>query len=117
MATSTTAASGHTPAWLCEVVVHSQDILSPLGIQHAPPVETVTEVAEFYASRDFTVPSHTAIKDLRLVATDGPFTTGAGPLVTGTTLALTMVMAGRTAFAAGLEGDGVETLLERHTTT
>ncbi len=111
--TSTTAASGHTPAWLGEVVVHGQDIRRPLGIDHTPPIDTVTEVASFYASRDFTVPSHSAIKDLRLEATDGPFVTGDGPLVTGTTLALTMAMAGRTEFYADLEGDGVLILRER----
>lgn len=32
--TRTTAASGHTPAWLGEVVVHAQDIGRPLGIVH-----------------------------------------------------------------------------------
>lgn len=113
--TSTTAASGHTPAWLGEVVVHAQDTLRPLRIEHTPPVETVASVTEFYASRDFTVPSHSAIKDLRLQATDSPFATGDGPLVTGTTLALTMAMAGRAGFRADLRGEGVEILVERHT--
>ncbi len=111
--TSTTAASGHTPAWLGEVVVHGQDIRRPLGIERTPPIDTVTEVASFYASRDFTVPSHSAIKDLRLAATDGPFVTGDGPLVAGSTLALTMAMAGRTEFYADLEGEGVLLLRER----
>ncbi len=111
--TSTTAASGHTPAWLGEIVVHGQDIRRPLGLERTPPVETVTEVARFYASRDFTVPSHSAVSGLRLEATDGPFVTGAGPLVTGTTLAVTMAMAGRVEFCAELEGDGVPVLAGR----
>ncbi len=110
---STTAPMGPIAAWLGEVVVHSADIRRPLGIDRSPPVDTVTEVARFYASRDFAVPSRTAIKGLRLEATDGAFTTGEGPMVRGTTLALTMAMAGRAAFCDDLEGDGVA-LLRSH---
>ena len=53
--TNTTAASGHTPAWLGEVVVHAQDIRRPLGIGRAPAMDAVTAVATFYASRNFAV--------------------------------------------------------------
>lgn len=116
MISSTTAASGHTPAWLGEIVVHAQDIRRPLGIGHTPPIDTVTTVARFYASRDFTVPSRSATKKLRLRATDGPFVTGEGPLVAGTTLALTMAMAGRTAYCADLEGGGVQILRDHYAT-
>lgn len=115
--TSTTAASGHTPAWLGEVVVHAQDVRRPLGIEKTPPIEVVTAVANFYASRDFTVASHSAIKGLRLEATDGPFVTGDGPLITGTTLALTMAMAGRVDFLPDLDGDGLDTLRGRFAST
>jgi uncharacterized protein (TIGR03083 family) len=111
--TSTTAATGHTAAWLGEVIVHSHDIRRPLGIKHEPPIDAVTLVAEFYAGRDFAVPSHSAIKNLRLEATDGPFATGAGALVKGTTLALTMAMAGRASFCDDLDGDGVALLRTR----
>ncbi len=92
---STTAPAGHVPAWLGEVVVHAQDIRRPLGIDGTPAIDRVTEVADFFARGDFTVKSHTAIKGLRLEAVDGPSATGDGPMVTGTTLALTMAMAGR----------------------
>lgn len=111
--TSTTAASGHTAAWLGEVVVHAQDVRRPLGLTRTPPVEAVTEVARFYASRDFAVASRTAAKGLRLEATDGPFATGDGPLVTGATLALVMAMAGRRAYTEDLTGPGAFVLLER----
>lgn len=113
---STTAPSGHVPAWLGEVVVHAQDIRRPLGINGTPAIDRVTEVADFFARRDFTVKSHKAIKGLRLEAVDGPFATGDGPMVTGTTLALTMAMAGRVAFFDDLDGDGVATLRSRSTT-
>lgn len=113
---STTAGSGHTPAWLGEVIVHAQDIRAPLGIERTPPIEPLTAVCTFYASRDFAVNSHSAVKGLRLEATDGPFAAGEGALVTGTTLALTMAMAGRVGFCADLDGDGVTKLRERCTT-
>lgn len=113
--TSTTAASGHTPAWLGEVIVHAQDIRRPLGIERTPSIDAVTQVARFYARRDFTVASHSAIENLRLEATDGAFATGDGPLVKGTTVALTMAMAGRGAYCDDLEGDGVATLRDRCT--
>lgn len=111
--TSTTAASGHTAAWLGEVVVHGQDVRRPLGVVRTPAVPAVTEVARFYAVRNFTVASRTAVEGLRLEATDGPFSIGAGPLVSGTTLALTMAMAGRSAYCDDLTGPGVPTLRAR----
>lgn len=111
--TSTTAASGHTAAWLGEVTVHAQDIRRPLGLERAPVVEASTAVATFFASRDFAVPSRTTAAGLRLDATDGPFVTGDGPLVRGETIALVMAMAGRSAFCDDLDGPGVELLHRR----
>lgn len=111
--TSKAAASGHTAAWLGEVVVHAQDVRVPLGLTGEPPVAAVTEVARFFAARDFTVRSRTVSRGLRLEATDGPFAVGDGPAVRGTTLALTMAMAGRAVFCDRLTGDGVPALRER----
>lgn len=50
------------------------------------------------------------IDGLELVADDGPFTTGTGPLVSGPTLALFMATTGRASYCDDLEGDGVELL-------
>ncbi|MDG4825583.1 maleylpyruvate isomerase family mycothiol-dependent enzyme [Asanoa sp. WMMD1127] len=111
--TSTTAPTGDTAAWLGEVVVHGQDIRRPLGLPRTPSVESATAVATFFTSRDFTVDSRTKAKDLRLEATDGPFATGTGPLVSGPTLALTMAIAGRPAYLDDLTGPGVAVLRER----
>ncbi len=111
--TSTRSAPGPTVAWLGEVVVHSHDIRRALGMPRTPPVEVVTEVARFYVRRNFAVPSRTRAEGLRFEATDGPFAAGAGPLVSGTTLALTMAMAGRRAYCEDLAGPGVSTLLAR----
>jgi uncharacterized protein (TIGR03083 family) len=110
---STRAPSGHAAAWLGEVVVHGQDIRRPLGITRAPSVAAGTAVAEFFVSRNFAVPSRTVAGGLRLEATDGPFTSGDGPLVRGTTEALVMVLAGREAYLDELSGDGVPTIRGR----
>ncbi|HSK61112.1 MAG TPA: maleylpyruvate isomerase family mycothiol-dependent enzyme [Actinomycetospora sp.] len=114
--TSTVAPSGHTPAWLGEVVVHGEDVRRPLGIADAPQTATTTPVAAFFASRDFTVAGKTVTRGLRLEATDGPFAAGEGPRVTGPTLALVMAMAGRVPHLDELEGPGVATLRERLST-
>lgn len=110
---STTAPSGHIAAYLGEVVVHAHDIRQPLGILHSPSIDALTPVADFFARRDFAVASRTHVAGLELRATDGPFTAGAGPLVTGSTLALVMSMAGRAAYLDGLGGPGVATLRGR----
>jgi uncharacterized protein (TIGR03083 family) len=111
--TSTTAPSSHTPAYLGEVVVHAQDIRQPLGLARTPSVDALTPVADFFARRDFAVASRTHVADLQLRADDGPFATGTGPLVTGSTLALVMSMAGRVAYLAELDGPGVPALRSR----
>ena len=102
--TSTTAPSRHTAGYLGEVVVHAQDIRQPLGLVRTPSVDALTPVAGFFARRDFAVASRTQVAGLQLRADDGPFATGTGPLVTGSTLALVTSMAGRVAYLAELDG-------------
>lgn len=110
---STTAPSSHTAAYLGEVVVHAQDIRQPLGLPQTPAVEALVPVAEFFASRNFTVASRSAADGLQLRATDGRFTAGYGLLVTGPTLALVMSIAGRAAYLDQLAGPGAATLRAR----
>jgi uncharacterized protein (TIGR03083 family) len=110
---STSAPSGHTPAYLGEVVVHAQDIRQPLGLPRTPDVDALTPVADFFARRNFTVASRTTVAGLELRADDGSFATGTGPLVTGSTLALVMSMAGRAPYVDQLDGPGVPTLRAR----
>ena len=110
---NTIAPSGHTPAYLGEVVVHAQDIRQPLGLPRTPDVDALTPVADFFARRNFAVASRTAVTGLQLRADDGSFTTGTGPLVTGSTLALVMSMAGRAPYVDQLDGPGVPTLRAR----
>lgn len=100
-------------AMLGETIVHGEDIRHPLAIHHDSPIATLTRIAEYYRSTDQVVIAKKRVKGLRLVATDGPFTAGEGPLVSGRTLALIMAMTGRTRFCDELHGDGVPTLRDR----
>jgi uncharacterized protein (TIGR03083 family) len=114
--TSTTKPPVPTLAMLGETIVHAQDIRLPLGIRHEYPMGTLTRLAAYYQGSDLPVLTKTRIRGLRLAATDGSFTTGSGPLVSGTTLALIMAMAGRGAYCDELKGDGAATLRERSQT-
>ncbi|MFE9348301.1 maleylpyruvate isomerase family mycothiol-dependent enzyme [Streptomyces olivaceus] len=100
-------------AMLGETIVHGEDIRRSLGIRRAQPVEAVTEVAEYYRGSDLVVEAKGRIGGLRLVADDGPFTTGSGALVSGPTLSLVMAMTGRAAHCDDLAGDGAEILRGR----
>ncbi|MFC1438808.1 maleylpyruvate isomerase family mycothiol-dependent enzyme [Streptacidiphilus sp. N1-10] len=106
--TSTTKPPVPVVAVLGEVVVHGEDVRHPLGLRRDYPVTVLTRVAEYYQRTNMTVPSKRRTQGLRLSATDGPF--AAGPLdgaqVSGSTLALVMAMAGRSAYRAQLAGDG-----------
>lgn len=107
---STTSPPLPVLALLGEVVVHGEDIRQPLGITHDHPTEVITRVARYYAGSDQVVLARRRVRGLRLEATDGPFTTGSGPLVSGRTLALVMAMTGRGRYCDELTGEGVATL-------
>jgi uncharacterized protein (TIGR03083 family) len=110
---STTSPPLPLPAILGEVVVHGEDIRRPLGITHDHPADVLTRVARHYAGSDQVVLARSRVRGLHLQATDGPFSTGSGPLVTGRTLALVMAMTGRQVYCDELDGAGVATLRAR----
>jgi uncharacterized protein (TIGR03083 family) len=110
---ASTAPTGDTAAYLGEVLVHGQDIRHPLGLSTQPDIRALTAVAQFYARRNFTVRSKSLASGVRMLATDGPFTSGAGPQVAGPTLALVMTMAGRHAYIDHLEGAGRDIIIQR----
>ena len=110
---ATTAPSSDTPAYLGEVIVHAQDIRQPLGLTRSPSMEALKPVADFFARRDFAVPSRSRVAGLQLRADDSEFTAGSGPLITGPTCALVMSMAGRSIYLDELEGPGVAIMRRR----
>ncbi|SEL97335.1 maleylpyruvate isomerase family mycothiol-dependent enzyme [Streptacidiphilus jiangxiensis] len=111
--TSTTKAPVPVLAMLGEAVVHGEDIRQPLGIGRDRDIATLTTLAEYYQGSDVPVATKKRADGLRLTATDGPFAAGEGPLVSGTTMALVMAMAGRAPSCDELEGEGVAVLRER----
>jgi uncharacterized protein (TIGR03083 family) len=111
--TSTTKPPLPTVAMLGETIVHGEDIRRPLGIEHSYPVTSLTTVADYYQGSDMPVLTKKRAEGLRLTATDGTFTAGVGPQVSGSTLALVMAMAGRAPYCDELAGDGVAILRER----
>jgi uncharacterized protein (TIGR03083 family) len=111
--TSTTKAPVPIAAALGETIVHGEDIRRPLSIRRDYPITTLTRLADYYQGSDQVVPAKRRIVGLRLQASDGPFATGSGPLVTGSTLALIMAMTGRVIYCGELDGDGAATLRER----
>ncbi|MBC6447772.1 maleylpyruvate isomerase family mycothiol-dependent enzyme [Actinokineospora xionganensis] len=115
--TSTTKPPLPVVAMLGEAVVHAEDIRRPLGLRRDYPITTLTRLAEYYRGSDLVVLGKGRVGGLRLVATDGPFTTGSGPLVSGTTLALIMAITGRAHYCEELDGDGVAVLRDRCATT
>lgn len=82
----------------------------PLPVRLRPAgSHAAAQIADHYRDSDLVVLAKGRVRGLRLVARDGPFTSGAGgPLVSGTTMALVMAMTGRTSYLADLEGYGVE---------
>jgi uncharacterized protein (TIGR03083 family) len=115
--TSTTKPPLSIVAMLGETIVHAEDIRRPLGNERDYPVTTLTSVADYYQGSDLPVLSRRRVRGLRLTATDGPFTAGVGPRVSGTTLALVMAMAGRVPYCDELDGDGVAILRRGRTGT
>ncbi|WP_219417279.1 maleylpyruvate isomerase family mycothiol-dependent enzyme [Pseudonocardia nigra] len=111
--TSTTSPPLPKLAMLGETIVHAEDIRRPVGIGHGYATEAVTAVARYYAGSDQVVLAKGRVAGLRLAATDGPFATGSGPLVSGATVALVMAMTGRGMYCEDLDGDGVATLRAR----
>ena len=114
--TSTAKPPLPTAAMLGETIVHGEDIRRPLGVHRDHPITTLTRLANYYQGSDLVVPAKGRIVGLRLQASDGPFATGAGPLVSGRTIALIMAMTGRVTYCDELDGDGVAILRARSTT-
>jgi len=104
---------GPANTWLGEVIVHSQDIRRPLGIEHQYNTGALVQVADFYKGSNALIGSKNRIAGLTLRATDADWSHGTGPEVSGPMLSLVMSMTGRKAALDDLSGDGVATLRSR----
>jgi uncharacterized protein (TIGR03083 family) len=108
---SRVTAVGTAPAdRLMDVLVHGQDIAAPLGIAREMPVaaarlalERVWQMGAPFHARD-------KLRGCRLVATDGEWTVGEGPVIEGSVTALLLLITGRPTAQGELIGDGVARL-------
>ena len=98
---------------LGEVVVHSDDIRHPLGLQNDSSPDVLLACLEMYKNASFPVGTKKRIDGLRLVATDVDWSHGTGPEVTGPAMSLVMAMTGREAGLDELGGDGLATMRRR----
>ncbi|GAA1232689.1 maleylpyruvate isomerase family mycothiol-dependent enzyme [Kitasatospora nipponensis] len=110
---STEHPPGPLESWLGETVVHAEDIRRPLGIEHRYPDEALTRCADFYRGSNLLIGGKRRTAGLRLSASDVDWSAGEGPEVSGPMLDLLLVITGRPAGLAALEGEGLETLTGR----
>lgn len=80
---------------LLDVLVHSQDILRPLGIEHAMPTDAAAFVADRAHRFAFFFGTTSTLRGLRLVATDTDWERGRGDLVEAPMQDLLMLVTGR----------------------
>jgi len=97
---------------LTDGLIHHQDIRRTLDAPRTVPAERLL-VALRFALRSPKLPSRKDTRGLRLVATDLDWSHGSGPEATGTGEALLMVIAGRSAALAELDGAGAPVLARR----
>ena len=108
-----TGPPGPAMTMLGEVLIHGEDVFRALGRYRDHPAEHLVAVADFYKNNTVIVNVRKRIEGLSLRAADTDWSTGEGPEVTGTTVALIMAMTGRSAAHDDLTGEGVALLRER----
>ena len=96
---------------LVDVLVHTQDILRPLGRVHRPPPIAAAVAADRVRLMSPLFGTTGTVRRLRMRATDTHWERGRGPLVEGPAEELLMLCAGRRPDTSLLAGDGVDTVL------
>ena len=89
---------------MMDVMVHTQDIALPLGIERHMPIEAAVVSADDLWRIGFPFHARKRLAGYRLVATDADWSAGEGTEVSGPIEALLMLLAGRTATIPRLTG-------------
>jgi uncharacterized protein (TIGR03083 family) len=89
---------------MMDVLVHTQDIALPLGIERAMPAGAAVVSAEHLWTSGWPFHARRRLAGHRLVATDADWSAGEGTKVSGPIDALVMLLAGRTATIPRLTG-------------
>jgi uncharacterized protein (TIGR03083 family) len=91
---------------LLDVLVHTQDILRPLGLRHEMPPDAAAVAAD-RARLHASYIGWRSAKRLRLVATDVDWVRGKGPALEGPMQELLMICTGRAPDSSRVAGDGL----------
>ena len=90
---------------LVEAVVHGEDVRRPLGVHRTYPLDHVLPALKYQLKTSASMGGgRERAAGFRLVAVDAGFSSGAGPEVHGTALALLLAISGRPLEAAELFG-------------
>lgn len=103
------------PNLLFDVMVHAQDIAIPLGLVLSMPEDAAVVGADRVWRMGWPFWARRRLRGFRLVSTDVQWTAGRGMEVRGPIAALLLLLTGRPAALAQLEGAGVEALTLRMT--
>jgi uncharacterized protein (TIGR03083 family) len=90
---------------LLDILVHTQDICVPLGVEHAMPPDAAVVALERVLWWSRRMPIGPRLRDVRLVATDVDWAAGAGRPVEGPVQWLLLAAAGRTVAHEHLRGE------------
>ncbi|MFS8098830.1 maleylpyruvate isomerase family mycothiol-dependent enzyme [Lentzea alba] len=89
---------------MMDVMVHTQDIALPLGIERHMPIEAAVVSADDLWRIGFPFHARRRLAGHRLVATDADWSVGEGAEISGPIEALVLLLAGRTASIPRLTG-------------
>jgi len=92
---------------LVDALVHTQDVAVALGLDVPAPPVAAREAAERVWAVSFPFRARSRLGGFRLVASDVPWQRGGGPQVTGSMTVLLLLLTGRPAALARLDGLGV----------
>ncbi len=95
---------------LVDVLCHAQDIARPIGRPYPMPADAAVAAAEHIWRRSFPFRAQRRLRGYELVATDAPWRAGVGVRVEGPISALLLLVSGRPAALADLDGPGATEL-------
>jgi uncharacterized protein (TIGR03083 family) len=95
---------------LVDVLVHTQDILRPVGRVHHPPRDAAMVAADRARRLGFLLGSRKTIGAVRMVATDADWSRGAGPRLEAPIEELLMLCTGRPPRWEACRGSGANVL-------
>ncbi len=95
---------------LIDALVHTQDIVRPLGRHRDMPPEAAAVAADRCRRLAFLMGSRRIVRSVRMEAEDADWARGRGPVLRGPMQELLMVCSGRAAAPGSLSGEGADVL-------